>query len=131
MTLSDREWIELLSGDYGPSPERVIFVGRSGRSLRIPKDVWNRYFSGFGGIDFKPGNEVEIVPAGNGGARAQLPKWVIERLALNGNGGLCITHREGTCYLKRLRLTERTTRIPGTIVIDRLGSPMSPGSCGP
>jgi hypothetical protein len=110
------EWIELLSGDYAPSGERVVYVARFRKAMRIRKDVWeNLRLSGLGA---RSGSEVELVAAGDGGPKFTVPDWAIDQLSLGTADWVCITERDGRLYLKRLELVERTTQIPGRIVLD-------------
>lgn len=116
--LTAKEWISLLSKEYPPSKERVIIVGNFSRSVRINKEAWKWYFKNFNGIDFKSGEEIEIIPNGSGGPRAQIPEEVRERLAKVPSDTFCITARDHRYYLKKLCLIQRATQIPVCMVID-------------
>jgi len=118
MELKGKEWVDLLSKDCPPSKEKVIIVGKASKTMRIKKEDWNTYFSDFGGIDFKQGEEIEIIPTEDGGNKAKLPEWVMNQLGLKSNDAICITERDKKFYLKKLNLTERPTQIPGVMVID-------------
>jgi len=89
------EWIELLSGEYAPSEERVVYVAKFRKALRIRKDVWKSL--GFPGIDARPGSEVELVAAGDGGPKLTVPDWAIDQLSLGTANWVCITQRDGHC----------------------------------
>ncbi len=122
MVLSDRDWIDLLSRDYPPSKERVIITGKFRRILKIRKEEWEKYFSDFGGIGFRQGKEIEIIPKKSGGRKTELPEWVVNQLTLNPDDAICITERGKKFYIKRLELTERPAQIPGCIIIDKFDS---------
>ena len=77
MALSNKNWIDLLSGDYLPSKEKVIIVGKFRKTLQIKKEYWSTYFSDFGGIDFRQGDEIELISKKEGGNKAKLPEWVV------------------------------------------------------
>jgi hypothetical protein len=117
---TDREWIELLSGDYLPSKERVIYTSRFRTKMRIRKDLW-RQLAGFSGIELRPGKEVELVSGGDGGPQFIVPDWVTDQLSVDTGDWVCITQREGQLYLKKLDPVERPSRIPGWIVVDTFG----------
>jgi hypothetical protein len=116
MALGVGEWIKLLSGDYAPSEEHVVYVAKFRRALRIRKDVWGNL--GLPGIDVRPGSEVELVAADDGGPKLTVPDWAIDQLSLGTANWVCITERDGRLYLKRLDLVECPTRIPGRVVLD-------------
>ena len=119
--LSEDEWIHLLSGDYPPSDEKIIIVSKlrkSGR-LSMKKGQFRNYFSGFGGIGFAQGDEVEVVQRKDGGNKADLPDWVISRLALQPNDYVCLARRRGITYVKKLDFVERVSQIPGHIIVDK------------
>jgi hypothetical protein len=116
--LTAKEWISILSQEYPASKERVIIIGNFSRSVRINKEAWKWYFKNFAGIDFKSGEEIEIVPNGAGGPKAQLPGWIRERLAAAPGNIFCIIERDRRYYLKKLLLTERPTQIPVCMVTD-------------
>lgn len=118
MELMDREWIDLLSRDYPLSKEKVIIVGKSRKTLQIKKEDWSTYFSDFGGIDFKQGREIEIIPKKDGGNKTKLPEWAISQLAVSPNDAICITESGEQFYIKKLELAERAGQIPGCIVVD-------------
>jgi len=120
MELTATDWIDLLSSDYSPGTERVIIVVRGfPRTLRIRKDDWRDHFSGFGGISFEQGEEIEIIPAAEGGPKTVIPDWARERLASERGDAVCITRRGDGYYLKRLVLVERPAEVPGCTVVDR------------
>lgn len=121
MELSDKEWIDLLSGDYPRSREKTIIVSelRKPRTFYIRKQEWSKYFSDFGGVTFKQGREIEITRGKGGGNKTELPEWVLSRLALSPSDVVCITEREQKFYIKKLELSEQLTQIPGRIVVDR------------
>ena len=72
--------VELLSRDHCPGEERVIITGNFRRTLKITKSDWENYFADFGGIAFKQGEEIEIVPTKVGGRKVEIPEWVENRL---------------------------------------------------
>jgi len=120
MGLSYTEWVDLLSEDYSLGGETVIIVvGKLPRTLKIKKDDWKAYFPGFGGIGFKQGDEVEIVPKADGGPSAAIPDWARERLASGSSDAICITRKDGKYYLKKLELVEQPSEAPGCMVFDR------------
>jgi hypothetical protein len=118
--LNAANWLHLLSTDSTPAAERVIIVVKGlPNTLRIRKDDWRNHFSKLGGISFRQGEEVEIIPAAEGGPSALIPDWARERLASGPGDAICITHRGERYYLKRLLLVEQPSQIPGCIVADR------------
>jgi len=122
MGSSNKDWIDLLSGDYLPSKEKVIIVGKFRKTLQIKKEYWSTYFSDFGGIDFKQGDEIEIISKKEGGNKAKLPEWVMNQLGFDQNDAICITEREKKFYIKKLELDERPIQVPGCIVVDEFGN---------
>ena len=121
MRFDSDEWIGLLSSEHRPSEESVIYCGRVRKSLRVTKDVWNQYFEGCGGVGLVPGAEIEIRPTAAGGSRIAIPGWALERLALDRDSTVCITHRRARFFLKKLTVSKRPTDIPGWIVMDSFG----------
>jgi hypothetical protein len=121
MRLSDTNWIDFLSKRHSPSRETVIIVvgNKLPRSLRIRKEDWRNHFSEFGGIGFKRGEGIEIVPEADGGPKAAIPDWARESLASGSGDAICITQRDGRYYLKGLELVEQLTEVSSCIVIDR------------
>jgi len=121
MKLSDTSWVDFLSKEHLPSEEAVIIVvgNKLPRSLKIRKEDWHNHFSEFGGIGFERGEEIEIVPEADGGAKVAIPDWARERLAAGPSDAICITRRDGKYYLKRLKLVEQPTEVPSCIAIDR------------
>ena len=116
--LPGREWAELLSKDHGLSKERVILTGTFGPSLNINKSEWERHFPGFQGFTFGQGKAVEIRPEKSGERKVRIPDWVWARLGAARGRRYGITERDGRYYLKKLRLAEHDTPVPGITVID-------------
>ena len=111
-------WVEILSKPHRPSKERVIITGNLARTFRIRKKEWDDFFPQYDGINFKEGKEIELIAGDRGGPRVEIPQWIRDRLDTNRNGKICVTERMGKYYLKRLDLVERTTEIPGLMIID-------------
>ncbi len=118
MTLDAQAWIDLISGDYPPSKERVIYVAPFRKTLRIRKDAWGQLFGGFDGVALQPGDEIVLAPVKEGGPRIPLPAWAIEQLDLGSADDVCITQRDGRFALKKLALLAQDTPVPGCTVID-------------
>ncbi|KPK58919.1 MAG: hypothetical protein AMK73_08920, partial [Planctomycetes bacterium SM23_32] len=116
--LAGGKWVEMLSKRARPSRERVVVTGRFSRSVSIKKEDWGRHFRGWGGIAFRNGCAVEMVPAATGGARAPVPEWARQKLGLAAGDLACVSQRDGKAYLKKLDLVERPTAVPGTTVVD-------------
>ena len=120
MQLTDSKWIELLSEDYSPAEEAVIIIiGKLPRTLRIKKEDWRNHFSDFDGIDLKQGEEIEIVPKGDDGPKAEIPDWARERLQSDSSNAICITQRGERYFLKRLELIEQPSDVPACMAVDR------------
>ncbi len=115
---ADEEWVKLLSREHCVSEERVIITGNFHRTLKINKVDWENYFADFGGIAFKQGKEIEILPTKVGGSKVEIPEWVKNRLASIPGATYCITERGGQYCFKKLALIERPTTIPGCTVVD-------------
>lgn len=116
--LTGMDWIRLLSHTYERSRERVVYTSKQGRMLRINKEPWERLFGSAGGFDFKEGREVRLVPALTGGPRRTLPEWLNERLSRLPGDRICLTHREGKFFIKKLHTTKLETEVPGWTVFD-------------
>ena len=114
------DWIRVLSRKrWTPSPERVLVAGKFRSALKVKKSQWQRHFGGFGGIAFRRGKEIEVVPTGSGGPRVELPDWVSAELGRGPEDGLCITERLGRLYLKKLQLVEMGSDVPGCVIVDQ------------
>ena len=118
MNFSARGWVELLSTKHRPSRERVIITGNLARTFKIRKKEWDCYFAKFDGIDFKGDKEIELIAGDTGGPRVEIPQWIRERLNSSRGSKICVTERRGKYYLKKLDLVEKTTEIPGLMIID-------------
>lgn len=118
---SVRDWVELASRRRTQSKEKVVFGTRFGKVLRIGRQTWDRWFGRLGGVGFKKGEEIEVV-SGAAGQSVQIPQWVREHLAPEKGDALCITARGQKYYLKKLRLTEKPSDVPGCVVIDRFSA---------
>ena len=128
MELSPRAYVEVLARIPKPSSERVMLVCPGRKMLQIPKAVWQQLFGDWGGMALQPGEAIEIRPAEKGGNKISLPGWAIEQLALSKGERLCITTRwnapsaeDRRYFLKKLRMDEMASQIPGAVVIDTFG----------
>lgn len=120
MQMTDKNWIGLLSEDHPPAEETVITIlGKLPRTLRVRKEDWRNHFSEFGGIGFKRGEEIEIVPMGDGGPKAEVPDWARERLVSGSSDAICIMRRDRRYFLKKLELVEQPSDVPACIAVDR------------
>ena len=116
------EWARILSRkNWRPSPERVVSADTSRNAIKVRKCQWQKHFRHWRGLSLREGKEVEVVQADGGGPKAELPDWARRQLSLDAGDGLCITEREGRFFLKKLRLVERPTRVPGCTIIDEFG----------
>ena len=120
---------DLLQKQFIPSSERIIITGNSRQSLKINKEDWKHYFSGYGGIDFKQGKEIRMISGESGGPKSEIPQWVRDRLGFASGDAHCITEREGKYFFKRLQLTERLTTVPGIYIIDAFDTDTVRRSC--
>jgi len=118
MTLEAQAWIDLISREYPPSQERVIYIAPYRKTLCIRKDVWTQHFGTFDGVVLQPGDEIVLAPAAEGGSRIPPPAWAIEQLDLGSGDDVCITQRDGRFALKKLALRAQATPVPGCTVID-------------
>ena len=117
-----KEWARTLSRrKWQPSPEQVVSADASRNAVKVRKQQWQQHFRHWRGLALRKGREIEVVQADGGGPRAELPDWASQQLSLAAGDGLCITQREGRFFLKKLRLVERPTRVPGCTIIDELG----------
>jgi hypothetical protein len=99
----------------------VVVAGKFRKALKIKMSQWKRHFKGFGGVAFKKGAEIEVIPAKSGGPRAEPPAWVEEKLDRGPDDGLCVTERKGKLYLKKLQLVEIASEVPCCVVVDEFG----------
>ena len=114
-----KEWARILSRKkWNPSPERVVSAGTSRNGIKVRKHQWQSCFRGWSGLSLRKGREIEVVQAGSGGPKVELPDWARQQLSLAAGDGLCITERDDRFYLKKLRSVERPTRVPGCTIID-------------
>ena len=120
MELTAQEWSQLLSRDCSSSKERLILSSklRKPYKLCISKSVWQKRFSDFGGMEFRQGRQIELLPKGDGGNFVELPIWVVEQLQLSPGDTVCITEMDRRFYLKKFDMVERASQIPGWLVID-------------
>lgn len=122
-TLTVKEWVKFASCKRTEAKEKVVFGYRFGKVVKIGRHTWrNPRLQRLGAIvGFKRGKEIEIV-SGTGEKNAPIPQWVREQLAPEKGDALCITARIDRLYLKKLRLTEKPSEMPGCIVIDRISA---------
>ncbi len=118
LTLTARRWAELLSRDRQLSRERVLLCLHSTVRVAVRQEVWRRYFRDFGGIGFKRGLEIQLVPRSSGGPCVQVPEWVSSQLQPSRGDSLCITQRGDDFFLKKLQLVSESSDVPGCTVMD-------------
>ena len=118
MTLTSGKWANLLSPGRSPSRERVLVCLHSTVRVAIRQDVWRKYFKHFGGVSFKKGLEVQLVPQSSGGPCVRIPEWVLSQLQLSKGDSLCITQRGDDFFLKKLQLISESSEVPGCTVTD-------------
>jgi len=120
-TLTVEEWAKLASCKRTEAKEKVVFCTRFGKVVKIGAHTWrNPRLRRLGTIvGFKKGEEIEIV-SGTGDKHAPIPQWVREHLAPEKGDALCVTARDDRFYLKKLRLTEQPSDMPGCVIIDRI-----------
>ena len=119
-TLTIRDWVGLLTARQSPCRERVVFAGGFRKRLRITKAHWETHFSGHGGITLRRGKPPEIVRAASGGPILDIPAWAADELGLGRGTHVCITQSDGSFHLKRLEPIERSSEVPGCVVVDEL-----------
>ena len=66
----------------------------------------------------KEGNAVQIVPAEQGGPKAEITDAIRERLELNKEDMVCVTAREEKFLLKKMAFVELPAVMPGFYVFD-------------
>jgi hypothetical protein len=96
----------------------VVYTAPYRKTLRIRKEAWRQCFDAFEGVTLRPGDEIVLAPAEEGGSRIPLPAWAIEQLDLGSGDNVCITQRDGRFALKKLALVQEATPVPGCTVID-------------
>ena len=117
-----KEWARILSRKkWKPSHERVVSADTSLNTVKVRKQQWQTHFRGWCGLSLRKGREIEVVLAESGSPKVELPDWACRQLSLAAGDGLCITEREGRFFLKKLRLVERPTVVPGCTIIDEFG----------
>lgn len=118
MDLSLKTWLKSLSDRHTPARERVVQAGTFKKSIRFPKNGWTRLFQGSEGAMFKRGSEVGFVPPPPGVVRVEIPGWVHEQLGTAKDGRICVTLRDGKCYIKKMLLEEHRSGTPACMVVD-------------
>lgn len=116
--LKGKDWLSLLNKKSTFSKERVIFVARLNRTLKLSKKALASHFPSWEGFDFRQGKEIELVSAKEGGAGREIPQFAWDRLTSIPGSHICITLRSGQYFVKTLRLIECSTTVPGTSITD-------------
>ena len=120
--LTEGEWLELLCRQHPPADEEVVLVKQLKEPfvLTIPKLDMRVCFGQSAGIRLERGKQVSISGSPKGKNIIELPEWAIRQLGLEPKNQVCISRRrcDGSQFLRRYRLVEGETEVPGRVIID-------------